>query len=63
MVRKVPFDQKLITLIVGPLLAIPDESINRKEIESTITGISELLFEVAYGAGEGLHSKAKEVIS
>ena len=27
-----------------------------------VLGVSELLFEVAYGASEGLHSKAKDVM-
>lgn len=30
---------------------------------NTILGISDLLFEVIYGANEGLHSKSNEVLS
>ena len=37
-------------------------SINIPEFDS-INGISDLLFEVIYGAAEGLHSKASEVLS
>ena len=46
------------------MILSPLESLEvSKDIECAVTGISELLFEVAYGAGEGLHSKAKEVLT
>ena len=52
-VRKVAFDDKMISLILSTL-----EGQQAKDLECAVTGISELLFEVAYGAGDGLHSKA-----
>jgi len=53
--RKLAFDENLLSLILtGSLDSRPMDH---------VLGVSELLFEVAYGASEGLHSKAKEVIS
>lgn len=49
-VRKVAFDDKMISLILSTL--------EGQQAKDAVTGISELLFEVAYGAGDGLHSKA-----
>ena len=54
-IRKVPINYKLISLIMKPL--------HEEFSMDKVVGASELLFEVAYGAGESLHSKAKEVMS
>jgi hypothetical protein len=55
-IRKVSIDQALMRLILSPIES-PDQKSKHQ-----VAGVSELLFEVAYGAGEGLHSKAKEVL-
>lgn len=39
------------------------EVISDKEFMLKIQGVSDMLFEVIYGAGEGLHSKYAEVIN
>jgi U3 small nucleolar RNA-associated protein 20 len=57
--RKLPFDHKLLSIIFKP--AIENESQHAQRLDVEI-GISELLFEVVYGASEGLHSRAKELL-
>lgn len=64
-VRKLPFDEKLLKVIISPVLDHDDSASSmqqKKRKMDQIMGISELLFEVAYGASEGLHSKAKDVM-
>jgi hypothetical protein len=56
-VRKLPIDDKLLNIILQPILCKNDKE-NRYRMDIEI-GISELLFEVTYGASEGLHSRAK----
>ena len=36
--------------------------VTSRRIEDMLLGTSEMIFEVIYGASEGLHSKAKEVM-
>lgn len=55
-VRKLPLQGALMQTILKPLL-----DTNYRVLDHVL-GVSELLFEVAYGASEGLHSKAKEVM-
>ncbi|TNV87999.1 hypothetical protein FGO68_gene14880 [Halteria grandinella] len=55
-VRKLPLQGALLETILKPLMEAKDRVLDH------VLGVSELLFEVAYGAGEGLHSKAKEVM-
>jgi len=59
-VRKLPFDARLLTIILKPVLNNQDSKSPRLDVE---IGISELLFEVVYGASEGLHSRAKELLT
>lgn len=61
-IRKLTFDHRLIQVLLRPLID-NHPSITQTRLFDHILGISELLFEVIYGASEGLHSKAKEVLS
>lgn len=65
-IRKVNFDEKLLTVILKPILAHDEYDLSKRALERTLfdktVGISELLFEVIYGASEGLHSRAKECL-
>ncbi len=61
-VRKLPFDEKLLNIIMKPILE-PQEGEVKKHIIDQEIGISELLFEVVYGASEGLHSRAKDLLT
>lgn len=65
-IRKVNFDEKLLSVILKPILAHDEYDISKRALERTLfdktVGISELLFEVVYGASEGLHSRAKECL-
>lgn len=60
-VRKMPLEGALIKVIFEPLLSTKQAT--KKLVMDQVLGVSELLFEVAYGAGESLHSKAKEVMT
>lgn len=59
-VRKLPFDERLLKIIFKPVL---EQSDSKRQILDMEIGISELLFEVVYGASEGLHSRAKELLT
>ncbi len=65
-IRKINFDEKLLSIILKPILAHDDTDLSKRALERTLldktVGISELLFEVVYGASEGLHSRAKECL-
>ena len=57
-IRKISFDERLLSTILKPIFASSED----KTLFDKIVGISELLFEVIYGASEGLHSRAKECL-
>ena len=61
-VRKLPFDRNLLGIILRPILAEQDQDQKKHRLDVEI-GVSELLFEVVYGASEGLHSRAKELLN
>jgi len=65
-IRKITFDERLLSIILKPILTHDDSDIQGRALERTLfdktIGISELLFEVVYGASEGLHSRAKECL-
>jgi hypothetical protein len=61
-IRKLTFDDRLIHVLLISLID-NHNSITQARLFDHILGVSELLFEVIYGASEGLHSKAKEVLS
>ena len=56
-----PFDKKLLEIILKPVLDTSEDERKSPRLDVEI-GISELLFEVVYGASEGLHSRAKELL-
>jgi len=61
-IRKLTFDHRLIQVLLTPVID-NHNSMTQARLFDHILGVSELLFEVIYGASEGLHSKAKEVLS
>lgn len=61
-VRKLPFDSKLLSIILSPLEKSNLDDLSKHHDLDKIVGLSELLFEVVYGASEGLHSRAKEML-
>jgi hypothetical protein len=52
--RKLPFEQPLITLLLAPVAS--------EFNESKVQGLSDLLFETLSGQGEDLHSKARSML-
>ena len=78
MIRKLNFDQKLLKILLEPITLEGYNDVNSSDNSNAkfedrltmkdnkqyekIVGISDLIFEVIYGAGEGLHSKAREVL-
>lgn len=71
-IRKLPFNTKLMALLAKPLNLTVKGEVKDEEMEivgdpkvvplEKMIGLADLIFEVAYGANEGLHSRASEVI-
>ena len=64
--RKISFTDKTIKMVTNILSVenlTKEEVLKSKDLMTKVTGLSDMIFEVVYGAGEGLHSKFSEVMS
>jgi len=60
--RKTEVDQDTVALILKPIAELPEEGeLNRVEV-SVVQGVSDIFYEVMYGASNNLHSKSSDIL-